>query len=267
MAVMTKDQIRHQVINLRKTLVLLENSVKKEDWSKFSHKERNDKWLKAQSILSGINYCKGMLNNLTPEHYDYGLGERSSVSGKEFHEESNRILEKLESTINEVYEDLKPVPRRLTPILPTIPKPVVQRPDSPDVIVEEEKEQPQAQDPEIPSSSLLDPLSLHTTKTNTQKNLPPQPSSPPTPPLPPPLPPPHPNPPTSTPPPTQPTTAQPHPSSKHPPPSTPPSPPNSPPWPTNSASTPNTSTPPSPLPPPTPSSPPRQKNSIATTKC
>ena len=52
MAVMTKDQIRHQVINLRKTLVLLENSVKKEDWSKFSHKERNDKWLKAQSILS-----------------------------------------------------------------------------------------------------------------------------------------------------------------------------------------------------------------------
>lgn len=129
MTVMTKDQIRHQVINLRKTLILLESSVNNEDWLRCSHKERIDKWLKAQSILSGIHYCRGMLKSLTPEQYDYGLGDRSSVSGKEFYEESIRFLERLERTISEVYEDLKPVPRRLTPILPTIPKPVIKNPE------------------------------------------------------------------------------------------------------------------------------------------
>lgn len=49
---MTRDQIRHEVINLQKTLNLLERLFKEEDWTRWSSKDRNDKWLKAQSILT-----------------------------------------------------------------------------------------------------------------------------------------------------------------------------------------------------------------------
>ena len=49
---LTKDQIRHEVINLRKTFALLERYMKEEDWERCTSKDRLDKYLKAQTILS-----------------------------------------------------------------------------------------------------------------------------------------------------------------------------------------------------------------------
>ena len=49
---LTKDQIRHEVINLRKTMALLDKSVQEEDWERCTSKDRLDKFLKAQTILS-----------------------------------------------------------------------------------------------------------------------------------------------------------------------------------------------------------------------
>ena len=49
---MTRDQIRHEVINLQKTLNLLERSFNEEDWTRCTSKERNNKWLKSQTIIA-----------------------------------------------------------------------------------------------------------------------------------------------------------------------------------------------------------------------
>ncbi|KAL5523724.1 hypothetical protein ACEPAG_7897 [Sanghuangporus baumii] len=123
MPTLTRDQIRHEVINLQKTLNLLERSFKEEDWTRWSSKDRNNKWLKAQSILTGVSHCRSVLHNLTPSDYDYGLGDRRSMSGQQFHENAKAILDHLEQEISEINEDLKPRARLPNPILPTLPRP------------------------------------------------------------------------------------------------------------------------------------------------
>lgn len=53
MSAFTREQIRHKVINLSKTLKVLERSVNEEDWTKYaSTGDRTKKWLKAQSVLA-----------------------------------------------------------------------------------------------------------------------------------------------------------------------------------------------------------------------
>ncbi len=51
MATLTKDQIRHEIINLRKTVKLLERTVDEEDWTTSTKADRLPKWLKTQTVL------------------------------------------------------------------------------------------------------------------------------------------------------------------------------------------------------------------------
>ncbi|KAL5528603.1 hypothetical protein ACEPAF_7739 [Sanghuangporus sanghuang] len=137
MPTLTRDQIRHEVINLQKTLNLLERSFKEEDWTRWSSKDRNNKWLKAQSILTGVSHCRVVLHNLKPSDYDYGLGDRRSMSGQQFHENAKAILDHLEQEISEINEDLKPRARLPNPILPTLPRPSASAEKAP--LAQEEK--------------------------------------------------------------------------------------------------------------------------------
>lgn len=47
-----KEQLRHDVINLSKTVKLLEHSVDDENWTELEPSNYTNKWLKAQSILA-----------------------------------------------------------------------------------------------------------------------------------------------------------------------------------------------------------------------
>ncbi|EJD02919.1 uncharacterized protein FOMMEDRAFT_85219 [Fomitiporia mediterranea MF3/22] len=111
MPVLTKDQIRHEVINLQKTLKLLERTYDEEDWTRCSSKERNTKWLKAQSILT-VRYF------LTPLRY-----RCLADGGQQFYDETKSLLDRLERELLEINEDLKPRPHLPNPILPTLPRP------------------------------------------------------------------------------------------------------------------------------------------------
>ena len=97
MAQYTREQIRHKVINLSKTLKALEQSVDGEDWSKYlSTSDRTKKWLKAQSVLAvrviginilglnllsslqGVKQCRTLLLEVAPNDFDSGLGDSRS---------------------------------------------------------------------------------------------------------------------------------------------------------------------------------------------
>ncbi|KAI5119850.1 hypothetical protein M0805_000684 [Coniferiporia weirii] len=139
MPTLTKEQIRHEVINLSKTLKLLERSVDEEDWEKYATSDRSNKWLKAQSVLSGINYCRGILLNVTPNDYDFGLGENRQKSGGQFHDDAQMLLDRLERIMIEINQELKPRRRRLNPVLPTLPAPSPENIDVTEATMEEEQ--------------------------------------------------------------------------------------------------------------------------------
>ena len=46
-----RNQIRHDIINLHKTIKLLERTVNDEDWAHFIPSTQNAKWLKAQTVI------------------------------------------------------------------------------------------------------------------------------------------------------------------------------------------------------------------------
>ncbi|KAH8119138.1 hypothetical protein DFH11DRAFT_424555 [Phellopilus nigrolimitatus] len=123
MSTFTKEQIRHKVINVSKTLKLLERLVDEEEWSKYTTSDRSNKWLKAQSVLAGVNHCREVLRNVTPNDYDFGLGDRRSIPGQQFHEDAKVLLDRLECDMLEINQELKPRPRRHKLILPTLPQP------------------------------------------------------------------------------------------------------------------------------------------------
>lgn len=47
----SRDQVRHDIINLHKTIKLLEDTISNEDWSQFTTATQNTKWLKAQTVI------------------------------------------------------------------------------------------------------------------------------------------------------------------------------------------------------------------------
>ncbi|THH10668.1 hypothetical protein EW145_g1165 [Phellinidium pouzarii] len=123
MPALTKEQIRHEVINLSKTLKFLERSVNEEDWARYTATDRSNKWLKAQSVLAGVNHCRNVLRNVTPADYDFAIGDSRSMSGNQFHDNAKVLLDNLERIVIDINQDLKPWRRRLNPILPTLPMP------------------------------------------------------------------------------------------------------------------------------------------------
>ncbi|KLO16946.1 hypothetical protein SCHPADRAFT_191428 [Schizopora paradoxa] len=123
MSTLTRDQIRHEVINLRKTVKLLERTVDEEDWTTSTQPDRLPKWLKTQTVLKGVKHCRSVLKTIPPEVYDEGLGAQRAVSGEQFHEDTIQTLNRLELSMKDASLEFKPQPVKPKPRLPLLPIP------------------------------------------------------------------------------------------------------------------------------------------------
>ncbi|PCH35960.1 hypothetical protein WOLCODRAFT_140139 [Wolfiporia cocos MD-104 SS10] len=113
------EQATHDKVNLTRLVRKLEKTVADEDWNASGMLPPNA-WIKTRTTLQKLKYARKLLNNVE-------MLEDDPESLKRYGQ-LRKLLERLESIVTEADQHVKPVSKGSSPLLPTLPLPVLPSP-------------------------------------------------------------------------------------------------------------------------------------------
>jgi len=122
---LTFEQAKHKASDVPRILKYLRKTTEEEDWENYdvTSKQKIDKWLKAQMIVSGAKKCRSYLKQIQSVQEDHA----NSYDPHDFPalpSDLDGTLDELQATMAEMVEKFKPVIKRPPPLLSTIPSSV-----------------------------------------------------------------------------------------------------------------------------------------------
>jgi len=148
---MSHEQLVHDKINLFRLVRRLDKSISGEHWDAQDASESSYiHWVRTEGMLQKLKYAQGLLKNVQSDADEVNYGNLRAT------------LERLEATVKEANERLKPEPTKPPLMLPRMPQPIFVEPANPTpaevVELEPETTPPLTEEAEPAADSLKDLL-------------------------------------------------------------------------------------------------------------